>query len=99
MFFYFLSFNNIGNQWEPFDKDVHYLAVDKDSVWMIRKNGDVLVRTGVSNQRPWGATMIPIKAKSDLIKITCMDGIVWALDIYNHIQIFQGFLICLVSLY
>lgn len=73
------------------------MAVDKDSVWMIRKNGDVLVRTGVSNQRPWGASMIPIKANSDLVQITCMDGIVWALDIYNHVQIFQG-MICFIYL-
>lgn len=57
---------------------------------MIRKNGDVLVRTGVSAQRPWGASWVAIKANSDLVQITCTDGNVWALDIYNHVQIFQG---------
>lgn len=79
-----------GMGWEPFEKNVHHVAVDKDSVWVIKKNGDVFVRTGVSSKRPYGSTWVTIKANSDLVQITCLNGIVWALDIYNHVQIFQG---------
>jgi len=79
-----------GGSWEPFEKDMHYVSVDKDNVWAIKTNGDVFVRTGISSQKPSGSGWITIKAASDLVQITSLNGIIWALDIYNHVQIFQG---------
>ena len=67
-----------------------HISVDNDSVWAIKTNGDVFVRTGVSSYTPRGTRWIKIKASSDLVQITSLSGLVWALDIYNHVQIFQG---------
>ena len=67
-----------------------HISVDNDSVWAIKTNGDVFVRTGVSSYTPRGTGWIKIKASSDLVQITSLSGLVWALDIYNHVQIFQG---------
>ena len=67
-----------------------HISVDNDSAWAIKTNGDVFVRTGVSSQTPRGTGWIKIKASSDLVQITSLSGLVWALDIYNHVQIFQG---------
>ena len=85
-----LLFFNVGNGWEPFQKDMHYISADNDCVWAIKTNGDVFVRTGISSQKPSGCGWITIKVASDLVQITCLNGLVWALDIYNHVQIFQG---------
>ena len=69
---------------------MHYVAVDHDRVWAIKTNGDVFVRTGVSVSQPCGIRSITVKMASDLVQITCLSGLVWALDIYNHVQIFTG---------
>ena len=81
-----------------------HISVDNDSAWAIKTNGDVFVRTGVSSQTPRGTGWIKIKASSDLVQITSLSGLAWALDIYNHVQIFQGkniwpfFVIAIVTL-
>ena len=69
---------------------MHHVAVDRDCVWAIKTNGDVFVRTGVSLQKPSGTGWITIKVASDLVQVTCLNGLTWALDIYNHVQIFKG---------
>ena len=69
---------------------MHYISVDRDCVWAIKTNGDVLVRTGVTITQPAGTGSILVKTASDLVQITCLNGLVWALDIYNHVQIFTG---------
>ena len=79
-----------GSDWEPVEKDVLEVAVDDDCVWGIKTNGDVFVRTGVSSKEPAGTGWKSIRMSSDLVHITCLDGIVWALDIYNHVQIYTG---------
>ncbi|XP_065660832.1 tectonin beta-propeller repeat-containing protein 2 [Hydra vulgaris] len=82
--------NPQGNSWEPFEKNIHCIAVDEDCVWAIKTNGDVFVRTGVTSWKPSGSGWITVKVASDLVQITSLNGLVWALDIYNHVQIFKG---------
>ena len=71
---------------------MHHICVDTDTVWGIKKNGDVFVRMGVTPKKPAGSGWRTIKVASDLLQISALDGHVWGRDIYNHVQIFKGML-------
>ena len=72
------------------ESEVLEVAVDDTAVWGIRTNGDVFIRTGVSPQKPEGTGWKSVRAASDLVHVTCLGSMVWGLDIYNHVQIYQG---------
>ncbi len=70
--------------------DILEVAVDDACVWGIKTNGDIFIRNGVSPQAPFGTGSRNVRVASDLVHITCLGGMVWGLDIYNHVQIYQG---------
>ena len=72
------------------ESDVLQVAIDDTSVWGIKTNGDVFIRTGVSVVKPEGTGTRGIRAASDLVHISALNSMLWGLDIYNHVQIYQG---------
>jgi len=79
-----------GTDWKITDSEVLEIAVDDTCVWGIRTNGDVFIRTGVSAASPEGKGTRSVRAASDLVHISALGSMVWGLDIYNHVQIYQG---------
>lgn len=86
----FKNFSFQGTDWETVESDILEVAVDDTCVWGIKTNGDVFLRTGVSPKKPQGTAWKSIRVASDLVHITCLSGMIWGLDIYNHVQIYQG---------
>ena len=88
-----------GTDWKITDSDVLEIAVDDSCVWGIKTNGDVFIRTGVSGASPEGKGTRSVRAASDLVHISALGSMVWGLDIYNHVQIYQGFKLLLLLPY
>ena len=80
----------IGNDWETTESEVLEVAVNDTCIWGIRTNGDIFIRTNASAVNPEGTGTRSIRAASDLVHISALGSMVWGLDIYNRVQIYQG---------
>ncbi|KAK3591291.1 hypothetical protein CHS0354_004340 [Potamilus streckersoni] len=67
-----------GLKWVEAVKEVTYIAVDNNSAWYIKVNGEVMMQTGLSRERPCFRS-IPVPCSYRLKQIVCRNGVVWAL--------------------
>ncbi|KAL3873059.1 hypothetical protein ACJMK2_036220 [Sinanodonta woodiana] len=69
-----------GLKWVEAVKEVAYIAVDNNSAWYIKVNGEVMMQTGLTRERPCFRS-IPAPCSHRLKQIVCHNGVVWALTV------------------
>ena len=76
-----------GTDWDLVYKDVLNVAIDSNCVWVIKVSGDILM---ITQPQPPKRRVTLIRAESDLVQLSCCDGLVWGIDRYNNIQMLKG---------
>lgn len=85
-----ISTNHLtGKKWQPVEKDMRYVAIDRSAVWGIKLNGDVFVRTSVSRDCPTGRGWQTIKVDTQYLQVSCFNGLAWFLDRVGHIDVYK----------
>ncbi|CAL1547450.1 unnamed protein product [Lymnaea stagnalis] len=67
-----------GMKWVEAVRDVETICVDDSFAWYIKKNGEVMMQKGLSQERPCYKSY-SIHCPAKLKQIVCRQGIVWAI--------------------
>lgn len=74
----------------PLAKSIKHIAVDENAVWVVKADGQVLFRKGVSQSNPEGKVWMEVGHAAGFSFVACCGGIVWVLTTGGKVFIREG---------